>query len=294
MKVLHGQQKDLGAGLLVQRMLPDSTQRSVGHFVFFDHFGPATESGESNHDIRPHPHIGLSTVTYMFEGAMMHRDSLGTEQLIEPGAVNLMTAGRGIVHSERKPNHLRHSQYVNHGLQLWLALPVDREEEEPSFSHTPSSAIPDLQVGDAKVRVIIGDAFGRISPVPARGKVLFLDVQLPPGSSFELPLGEIETGLYVVDGEVTVEETVLTPRRLAVLPRQSIRVDAVKASRFAIVGGDPVEQPRHLWWNFVSSRKERLIQAGEDWAAGRMGQVPGDSEFIPLPRNPYKEPEPMS
>src|SRR3954469_22062886 len=157
-QLLNGHEKDLGGGFLVRRLLPAARQRSVGPFVFFDHFGPATEQPGLNHDVRPHPHIGLATVTYLFEGAMMHRDSLGTAQRIEPGAINWMTAGRGIVHSERKPDDLRDRSYRNHGLQLWVALPREHEEDEPSFSHTPAAAIPELRVGEAQVRVLVGEA----------------------------------------------------------------------------------------------------------------------------------------
>ena len=169
---LKGHAKDIGGGFTVRRLLPAAARRNVGPFIFFDHFGPVVETPEVNHDVRPHPHIGLATVTYLFEGAMMHRDSLGFEQLIEPGAINWMTAGRGIVHSERKPDHLRNQPFRQHGLQLWTALPVAHEEDEPSFVHTPAGAIPEVNVGRAQVRVLVGSAFGVTSPVAAFSQTL--------------------------------------------------------------------------------------------------------------------------
>ena len=190
---LAGRDHDLGGGFVVRRLLPDARQRSVGPFIFFDHFGPAEELPGVNHDVRPHPHIGLATVTYLFDGAMMHRDSLGTEQLIEPGAINWMTAGRGIVHSERRPEHLRNERYVNHGLQLWTALPLAQEEVAPSFSHTPADAIPECSVGDARVRVLVGEAFG----ARGKGRVLFRQ----PGSKGEVRVGEPHLGLVAKPAE---------------------------------------------------------------------------------------------
>jgi redox-sensitive bicupin YhaK (pirin superfamily) len=292
---IGGHQKDLGGGFLVRRLLPDARQRSVGPFIFFDHFGPAQESPGLNHDVRPHPHIGLATVTYLFEGAMMHRDSLGTEQVIEPGAINWMTAGRGIVHSERKPDHLRDVAFINHGLQLWTALPLAHEETEPSFSHTPASAIPECKVDDAQVRVLVGQAFGLASPVPALSRTLYLDVRLRAGGRMQLPALERELAIYPVDGDVRVDATVLPQRQMAVLGGgAAVSLVAVGDVRLVVVGGDPLDAPRHMWWNFVSSRKERVQQAAEDWAAQRMGQVPGDSEFIPLPPTHFTPPEPLS
>ncbi len=202
---LTGHDKDLGGGFRVRRLLPSAKRQSIGPFLFFDHFGPVTEQPGSNHDVRPHPHIGLATVTYLFEGAMMHRDSVGSVQRIEPGAINWMTAGRGIVHSERRPDDLRQTAYVNHGLQLWAALPRAHEEAEPSFTHTPAAAIPELAVGDAQVRVLIGQAFGRASPVATFAPTLYLDVKLAAGGTLELPPLAQEMALYPVDGELRVD-----------------------------------------------------------------------------------------
>ena len=292
---LSGHEKDLGGGFLVRRLLPDARQRSVGPFIFFDHFGPAQELPGVNHDVRPHPHIGLATVTYLFEGAMMHRDSLGSTQLIEPGAINWMTAGRGIVHSERRPEHLREVAYVNHGLQLWTALPLASEETEPAFSHTAADEIPEVRVGDAQVRVLVGEAFGARSPVPALSRTLYLDIRLPSGGRMELPPLEQQQAIYGVEGELQVDGEPLAARRMAVLePGAAVALAAPSGARLVLVGGDALDAPRHMWWNFVSSRRERILEASADWEAGRMTSVPGDPEFIPLPPTPLTPPEPRS
>jgi redox-sensitive bicupin YhaK (pirin superfamily) len=292
---LTGHEKDLGGGFVVRRLLPAAARRSVGPFIFFDHFGPVTEMPGVNHDVRPHPHIGLATVTYLFEGAMMHRDSLGNEQAIEPGAINWMTAGRGIVHSERKPESLQQQAYVAHGLQLWTALPLAHEEDEPSFVHTPAAAIPQLDQGGVQVRVLVGSAFGAESPVAAFSQTLYLDVSLPAGASFELPPLVPERAIYPVLGELRMDGEALSARTMAVLPDgTTTRIDAPQGARFVVIGGEPLDAPRHMWWNFVSSRKDRILQASEDWAAQRMGRVPGDDEFIPLPPTPLTPPEPRS
>lgn len=292
---LAGQQKDLGGGFIVSRLIPSAQRRSVGPFVFFDHFGPAIERPGLNHDVRPHPHIGLATVTYLFEGAMMHRDSLGSEQRIEPGAINWMSAGRGIVHSERKPDDLKDRSYLNHGLQLWVALPRDREEDEPSFSHTPASAIPELRVGDAHVRVLVGEAFGAVSPVRPAAPTLYLDLQLPAGGALDLPPLAPEMALYPVQGGLTVNGQAIEAGAMVVLqPGQPVQLVAVGATRVAVVGGEPLDGSRYLWWNFVSSRRDRILQASADWEAQRMGGIAGDPEFIPLPPTRFAPPEPIS
>ncbi|HEX2547247.1 MAG TPA: pirin family protein [Ramlibacter sp.] len=292
---LTGHEKDLGGGFVVRRLLPAARQRSVGPFIFFDHFGPAEELPGVNHDVRPHPHIGLATVTYLFEGAMMHRDSLGTEQVIEPGAINWMTAGRGIVHSERKPDHLRDVPFTNHGLQLWTALPLAHEEAEPAFSHTPADAIPEVSVQDARVRVLVGEAFGARSPVPALSPTVYLDIWLPAGGRMELPALAQELALYPVAADVEVDGELLAQRTMGVLPPgAAVSLFATAEVRLVLVGGAPLDAPRHMWWNFVSSRKQRILQASEDWQAMRMGRVPNDDEFIPLPPTPATPPEPRS
>jgi redox-sensitive bicupin YhaK (pirin superfamily) len=279
---LQPQSKDLGGGFTVRRLLPAASLQAVGPFLFFDHFGPVDAGPADNHDVRPHPHIGLATVTYLFEGAMLHRDSTGVVQRIEPGAINWMTAGRGIVHSERTPDDLRGVVRRSHGLQLWVALPAADEELAPSFAHTPAAAIPGIEVGGARIRVLVGEAFGVVSPVAVRSPTLFLDVALSAGEAFPLPLAE-ERAVYVVDGDAQLDGFDIPPGRMVVLdPQEEPMLSADADARVVLIGGAPLG-PRHIWWNFVSSRRERIVQAADDWAAQRLGGVPGETEFIPLP-----------
>jgi len=274
--------RDLGGGFTVRRVLPAAARQAVGPFLFFDHFGPIEAAPDDNHDVRPHPHIGLATVTYLFEGAMMHRDSTGVVQRIEPGAVNWMTAGRGIVHSERTPEDLRGKPRRSHGLQLWVALPEADEGIAPAFQHVPAADIPALEVGGARLRVLVGSAFGATSPVAVRSPTLYLDIALSAGDALPLPPAE-ERALYVVEGAATLDGQPLAPERMVVLqPGEEPLLAAEGEARVVLVGGAPLGH-RHLWWNFVSSRKERLVQAADDWAAGRFPAVPGETEFIPLP-----------
>jgi redox-sensitive bicupin YhaK (pirin superfamily) len=273
---------DLGGGFTVRRALPAAAVRSVGPFVFFDHFGPVQAEPQDNHDVRPHPHIGLATVTYLFEGAMQHRDSTGAVQRIEPGAINWMSAGRGIVHSERTPDDLRGVTRRSHGLQLWVALPEALEESEPGFAHTPADAIPVLEVGGAHLRVLVGEVFGTASPVVAASTTLFVDIAMQAGDAFPAPLAA-ERALYGVDGAFTLDGQVVPAQTLVLLaPGEEPLVAAEADVRVALVGGEPLG-PRFVWWNFVSSRKARIDQAADDWAAGRFPAVPGETEFIPLP-----------
>ncbi len=283
--------KDLGGGFVVRRLLPAASRQAVGPFIFFDHFGPLAVAPGDNHDVRPHPHIGLATVTYLFDGAMMHRDSTGAVQRIEPGAVNWMTAGRGIVHSERTPDDLRGRAHTSHGLQLWAALPAADEAVEPSFAHTPAAAIPELEVGGATVRVLIGSAFGAESPVAVRSPTLYLDLLLNAGDALPLPPAA-ERAVYVVDGAVTLDGVPLAPATMTVLvPGDEPLLAAEGAARVVLIGGEPLGR-RVLWWNFVASERERLAEAAAAWAQGpgvagdaaaRFPQVPGESEFIPAP-----------
>lgn len=281
--------KDLGGGFTVRRLLPSVPRQSIGPFFFFDHFGPVTVRPEDQHDVRPHPHIGLATVTYLFEGAIMHRDNLGYVQRIEPGAVNWMTAGSGIVHSERRPEDLAGKTYANHGIQLWSALPRDREEAEPSFVHTPASELPPFEVEGARVRVLIGEAFGRRSPVATFARTLYLDVQLPANGRLELPPLEQELAVYAVDQAFEADGEAVPAQTLAVLtPGQATQLQAgPQGARLMVLGGDALDGRRFMWWNFVSSRKERILQAADDWEAQRMGQIPGETEFIPLPEKRF-------
>ena len=288
-QLLHPADKDLGGGFKVRRLLPAAKRRSVGPFVFFDHFGPAAERPGEQHDVRPHPHIGLATVTYLFEGAMMHRDSLGSVQEILPGAINWMTAGRGIVHSERKPERLMADEYTNHGLQLWAALPQAFEEVEPSFAHTAADAIPEVDEQGVRVRVLIGEAFGARSPVQTFAPTIYLDIALPAGGRFVLPALAPELAIYLVDGDAAIDGIPVEAHTMALLPDgQGATLTATEPVRLMVVGGEPLDGPRYITWNFVSSRRERILQAGEDWAAQRMGQVPGETEFIPLPGHPFQ------
>ena len=281
---LTGHNKDLGGGFVVRRLLPSSQKQAIGPFLFFDHFGPVTvEPGHSN-DVRPHPHIGLATVTYLFEGAIMHRDSLGTSQLIEPGAINWMTAGKGIVHSERGPEHLKAAPYINHGIQLWAALPVAFEEVDAAFEHTAAADIPEVRVDGVQVRVLIGQAFGKSSPVKTFAPTLYLDVRIQPAGSVDLPVLAAELGLYSTDNDIEVDGERVAAHTLVVLNAGQInRISASAGARLMVLGGDPLDGHRLIWWNFVSSRKERIVQAGDDWLAQSMGQVPGETEWIPLP-----------
>ncbi|MBT9511465.1 MAG: pirin family protein [Acidovorax sp.] len=287
---LSGHAKDLGGGFTVRRLLPAVQRQAVGPFLFFDHFGPVTVEPDAGHDVRPHPHIGLATVTYLFSGAIMHRDSLGYVQQIEPGAINWMTAGRGIVHSERRPESLANQAYVNHGIQLWAALPLAHEEADPSFVHTPAAAIPEVQVGAATVRVLIGSAFGQTSPVATYSRTLYLDVQLPAGATLEIPALVPEMAVYAVDAPIQLNGDTVAAQILAVVeagqPTQLTAGDS--AVRLMVVGGEALDAPRHMWWNFVSSRKDRIVQAASDWDAQAMGQVPGEVEWIPLPEHRFK------
>jgi redox-sensitive bicupin YhaK (pirin superfamily) len=287
MELLSAHSKDLGGGFTVRRLLPSATRRAVGPFVFFDHFGPIDASPEDNHDVRPHPHIGLATVTYLFEGAMQHRDSTGVVQRIEPGAINLMSAGRGIVHSERTPDDLRSVPRRSHGLQLWLALPEADEEVAPAFSHTPETAIPRWAWGGVSARVLIGSAFGVISPVPTHSPTLYIDMQLARGARVALPSAWAEErALYALDGACRLDGEAMAPQTMAVLPAgQEVQLSAEENMRCVLIGGAPLGQ-RFMWWNFVSSRKERIAQAAEAWAMqpnDTFPQVEGESEFIPLP-----------
>ena len=280
--VITPQARDLGGGFTVRRFLPAAARQAVGPFVFFDHFGPVDAGPEDQHDVRPHPHIGLATVTYLFEGAMQHRDSLGVVQRIEPGAINWMTAGRGIVHSERTPDDLRGRHRRSHGLQLWVALPAADEEMAPAFEHTPAAALPELEVGGARLRVLVGSAFGATSPVVVRSPTLYLDIVLTAGDAFPLPLAE-ERAVYVVEGAARLDGVGLPPGRMVLLDADSEPMLSADAdARVVLIGGAALGH-RHIWWNFVSSRKDRIVQAADDWAAGRFAAVPGETEFIPLP-----------
>lgn len=276
---------DLGDGFTVKRALPSVQSRMVGPFVFFDHFGPAVFKSGKGLDVRPHPHIGLATVTYLFDGEIMHRDSLGTAVPIRPGAVNWMTAGRGIVHSERTAPERRTNDDHLHGLQMWVALPAAKEEMDPDFVHYAVEKFPVVRDNGKTVRVVVGGAYGQRSPVGTTSDTLFADVHLKAGSALPLDADYVERAIYVVEGEVDISGDKFSAGKLLVFkPGDRITVRAVSDAHIALFGGEPMDGPRHIWWNFVSSRKERIDQAKAEWAAGHFQKVPGDEiEFIPLP-----------
>jgi redox-sensitive bicupin YhaK (pirin superfamily) len=275
---------DLGGGFTVKRLIPHANCRSVGPFVFFDHIGPAELPADMPLDVRPHPHIGLATVTYLWEGAIMHRDSLGSAQEIQPGDVNWMTAGRGIVHSERTPDRLRGRAQRMHGLQTWVALPREHEDTAPAFAHHPAASLPVVELPGVRLRVVAGDAFGETSPVQVLMRTLYVAIDLAAGASVVLPADHAERAVYAVEGELTLDHAPLPLEQLLVLdPGSEPVLTAACDSKVMLLGGDPLDGRRHVWWNFVSSSRERIEQAKSDWAADRMDQVPGETERIELP-----------
>lgn len=284
---LHPRTTDLAAGLQVRRVLPAARQRSVGPFVFFDHFGPVTLAADANSDVGPHPHIGLATVTYLFEGRFMHRDSLGTVQEILPGALNWMSAGRGIVHSERTPVDPSGPPRRLHGLQLWVALPADHEEGEPSFQHVPAGHVPSVQVQvqGAAVRVLVGRAFGQESPVRVASPTLYLDVSLPAGGRLELPPLAQQMAVYSPEQALQVAGEALPACEMAVLDTAAATtLQAGEAPvRFVVIGGEALAVPRAMWWNFVATRRELIEQAARRWEAGGFDPIPGETGHIAAP-----------
>lgn len=281
-------EKVLDGGLPVRRVLPAAARQSVGPFLFLDHFGPIDVEPHANHDVPPHPHIGLATVTYLYEGVSVHRDSVGSLQRVEPGAINWMTSGAGVVHSERLPPELRGQPRRSHGLQLWAALPLAHEDDAPSFAHTPAEAIPLVRLPGAEVRVLIGSAFGRTSPVATFSQTYYLDIGLEAGAQIMLEDLPVEAAIYPVLGEIALDGEALAQYTMAYLtPGEPVRVSADAAARFVVIGGEPLDGRRHMFWNFVSSSKERLAKACEDWEQQRYAPVPGETEWIPLPR-PYR------
>jgi redox-sensitive bicupin YhaK (pirin superfamily) len=283
---------DLGGGFQVRRALPSAQRRMVGPFVFFDEMGPTLFGPGRGVDVRPHPHIGLATVTYLFGGELMHRDSLRNVQPIRPGEVNWMTAGRGIVHSERTPAQLRAAESRLFGIQVWVALPKQHEETEPSFTHVDAPALPSLEAEGARLRVIVGALQGARSPVPTYSEMFYVEAVLDPGARIVLPAEHVERAAYVVEGPVAVGNGAppCEARRLLVFKPGADIVLTAQASpaRLMLFGGEPMDGPRHLWWNFVSSSRDRIEQAKADWQAGRFAPVPDETEFIPLPDTPER------
>jgi redox-sensitive bicupin YhaK (pirin superfamily) len=276
--------RDLG-GFTVGRVLPSTARKLIGPFIFFDHMGPAAFPPGRGIDVRPHPHIGLATVTYLFAGEIVHRDSLGSHQPIRPGDVNWMTAGRGIVHSERTGAELRQTGSPLDGLQLWVALPLRHEETDPDFHHYPARDLPSLITAGARIRVLAGSAFGERSPVRTLSPLFYVDAALPAGSELPLPDEHEERAAYVVSGTVECgNEQAERGRMLVFTPGAPATLRAVSDARVALVGGAPIDGERHIFWNFVSSSQARIEQAKRDWREGRFAKVPGDErEFIPLP-----------
>lgn len=284
MELLKPHARDIG--FPVRRLLPAAGRQRIGPFIFFDHMGPsAFEAGGRNGDVRPHPHIGLATVTYLFTGAMDHRDSLGTVQRIEPGAINLMTAGHGIVHSERVPEDVRRDGTEVEGIQTWLALPEDKEDQAPDFSHHAQDALPVHREPGVRARVLIGSAFGVQSPVPTASPTLYVDIQLEAGASLPLPPSDQERAVYVVSGSPTAGDEPLPRHHVMTLEGQrSWLLEALEEpARLMLFGGAPLPGRRYINWNFVSSHQERIEKARDDWRHQRFPDVPGETEWIPLP-----------
>lgn len=280
--IIQPRDKDLG-GFSVRRVLPTAKRKLVGPWIFFDHMGPAEFAAGQGINVRPHPHINLATVTYLFEGEILHRDSLGSLQAIRPGDINLMVAGRGIVHSERERPEITAVNHRLHGLQLWLALPEADEEIDPAFYHYPAAEIPGVTVAGVPVRAMMGSAYGVTSPVKTFADTLYVEAHLQPGQTLVLPEAE-ELAVYVASGSLKTRETEILEHAMVVFSAEpGVMLEAVDESRIAIIGGETMS-PRFIEWNFVSSSRERIEQAKADWQAQRFPTVPGDdAEFIPLP-----------
>jgi redox-sensitive bicupin YhaK (pirin superfamily) len=282
-QVIEGRKRDLG-GFTVRRVLPAAEARMVGPFIFFDHLGPLSLAPGEGLDVRPHPHIALATVTYLFAGSLMHRDSLGSVQEIKPGDVNWMTAGRGIVHSERSPSHERTRGVRAHGIQSWVALPDVHEEDAPDFQHHPAASLPCASFDGGELRVIAGEAFGRRSPTRVLCPTLYVDLLVSQGAHLEIGADYAEQAVYVVEGEIEVSGVCGEEGQLLVLASgQAVTLRARRTARVILLGGERFATPRFIWWNFVASSRERIEIAKRDWAQGRFASVPGENEFIPLP-----------
>ena len=282
-QVVESRKRDLG-GFEVRRILPYGGGRMVGPFIFLDHMGPVSFPAGHGIDVRPHPHVCLATVTYLFEGEIEHRDSLGVVQTIRPGDVNWMTAGSGIVHSERTGAQLRAAGHKLHGLQSWVALPRSDEETDPAFHHFSVSQLPLQEADGVGMRLIAGEAYGLRSPVRVFSGMFYVDAICNAGAMLELPLEHAERAAYVVEGSIDLEGRSFAEGTLLVFTKgEAVKLRAKTASRIALLGGAPLESPRHIWWNFVASTPERIERAKRQWADGRFAKVPGDNEFIPLP-----------
>ncbi len=281
--VLAPKVRELAEGFTVRRSLPQIGRRSVGPFVFLDQMGPTVLAEGQGLDVLSHPHIGLATVTYLFQGAIDHRDSLGTFQTIRPGDVNWMTAGRGIVHSERTPPSARKSGAPLFGVQSWVALPKSVEETEPAFAHHGAADLPVLADGGMRLRLIAGAYLGARAPTKFYSDIVYADIELPAGARLPLAPEHEEQAIYVVEGKVELDGRSFEPAQLVVLRPMAATLTATSGARVMLLGGARTDGPRHMWWNFVSSSKERIEQAKADWKAGRFPVVPGETGFVPLP-----------
>ena len=280
--VISPASKDLG-GFRVRRALPSVQRQMVGPVIFLDHLGPARFEAGAGIDVRPHPHIGLATLTYLVEGGIRHRDSVGSDREIVPGDVNWMTAGRGIAHSERSGSDRAVSRMMT-GLQCWVALPKTHEESAPGFFNHPGASLPVLRDGGVTLRMIVGTGYGITSPVVTASSTVYADVTMDAGAAVPLPGEHAERAIYILDGSVSVAGETYGPHQLLIFrPGDAVTIRAVAATRLVILGGEPMDGPRHIWWNFVHSSKDRIEAAKADWRAGRFAAVPGDDEFIPLP-----------
>jgi hypothetical protein len=286
---IEGSPRDLG-GFSVKRLLPHHKQRSVGPFVFFDHLGPAGFAAGTGIDVRPHPHIGLATVTWLFEGSLRHRDSLGTVQDIHPGAVNWMTAGRGIQHSERTPPEVRERPHRIHAIQTWVALPKAHEDAAPSFSHHPADSLPRVDLGGATGTLVAGSAFGAVSPAPVLHPTFYVAVEGAAGAEVCLPDEHAERGVYVVGGTIELAGERADAGTMLILAPGTIAFRMLSDGKVMLFGGAPIDGPRHIWWNLVASDPAMIEAAADAWAeapvGGRFGHVPGEEEWIPLPDTP--------
>lgn len=275
---------DLG-GFTIGRVLPYFKRRMVGPFIFLDHMGPAQFTAGEGIDVRPHPHIGLATVTYLFSGELMHRDTLGSEQVISPGDVNWMTAGRGIAHSERTATAERNQMHDAHGLQSWVALPKEDEENPAEFYHHGKETLPEFSIGNARLKLIAGKAYDHTAPAKIYSPLFYVEVKMSAGSQLILPNEYRERALYLIDGQLRLGSTVIERRTMPVFDRgETIAIEAKIPSHLMLLGGEPLPEERFMWWNFVSTSRDRIEQAKQDWKAGRFGVIPGDDkECIPLP-----------
>lgn len=281
--VIRPRERDLG-DFTVRRVLPHGSRQMVGPFIFFDHMGPAVFPPGKGIDVRPHPHINLATVTYLFEGSLFHRDSVGAEQNIEPGAVNWMTAGRGITHSERSDDVSRAAESRIHGIQSWLALPAEHEEIEPSFVHHPADTLPAWRDGALAFRLIAGEMAGHTAPVDTLWPMFYADCDATGDGRVTLADIFEDRAAYVAVGEITVGGEAFKEGEMVIFAAgATVDIDVAAGSRVMLLGGEPFPEPRHIWWNFVSSRPERIDRAKQDWAEMNFDRVPGDDEFIPLP-----------